>query len=192
MVPTLYKTLDTEGWGRNGIDIWENMYSYTIYSLCFGSHIPLHVSTRVIEWVLLMQNEDHSLVVLLVYMLKICEPHILNLTDSSERFKYISQGKFIIECIDNKAFFDELVRSYLTVHVARVQENFNMLEYDVGVEEGGKQVFIKGAAGLDVVDMDFDEDAEDGVRHAPVPLNSEAGSSREGTMATLATTTDGL
>ena len=86
MVPRLYQTLDEEGWGRNGFDIWENMYSFTIYALCFGAHIPIHVSTRMLEWVLLMQNEDHSLIVLLAYMLKICEPQILNFTDSGERY----------------------------------------------------------------------------------------------------------
>ena len=86
IAPELYQRLDDEGWGRTGFDIWENMYSFTIYALCFGSHIPVHVSTRVLEWVLFMDNEDHSLVILIVYMLKICETRILNFTDSRERF----------------------------------------------------------------------------------------------------------
>ena len=86
IAPELYQRLDDEGWGRTGFDIWENMYSFTIYALCFGSHIPVHVSTRVLEWVLFMNNEDHSLVILIVYMLKICETRILNFTDSRERF----------------------------------------------------------------------------------------------------------
>ena len=112
--------MDEEGWGRTGFDVWENMYSYTMYSLCFGAHIPLHVSTRILDWVLFMNNEDHSLVILIVYMLKICEGKIMDMTNAGERFQYISKGRFLIECIENKAYFDELVRNYLSVHVQNV------------------------------------------------------------------------
>jgi hypothetical protein len=88
--------MDADGFGRSGMDVWENLYSYTIYSMCFGAHIPVDVSTRILEWVLFLDNEDHGLVVLIVYMLKICEAEILKLSDKNERFRYISHGKFII------------------------------------------------------------------------------------------------
>ena len=81
-----------------------------------------------------MNNEDHSLVVLIVYMLKICESHILSL-DASARFQYISQGKFIIECIENKAYFDELVRNYLTVLVYDMVHGGQKAEEEKHAEE---------------------------------------------------------
>ena len=91
-----------------------NLYNHSIYSLCFGEYIPLHISARILDWVLFMNEDDTSLVVLLAAMIKICGQKILAMTDKSERFDYISKGKFIIECFENEAFFDELVRNYLT------------------------------------------------------------------------------
>ena len=69
-----------------------------MYSLCFGSHIPIDVSTRILEWVLLMNDEDHSLVILIAYVLKICESKIMSMANGNERFQYISKGRFIIDC----------------------------------------------------------------------------------------------
>merc|ERR1712051_351366 len=107
--------MEEEGWGRSGFDVWANMYNYTMYSLCFGSHIPIHISTKILDWVVLMNDEDHSLVTMIVYMLKVCEEKIMDMSNGNDRFQYISKGRFIIECFENQAFFDELVQKHLTV-----------------------------------------------------------------------------
>ena len=123
IAPDLYERMDADGFGRAGMDVWENLYSYTIYSMCFGAHIPVSVSTRVLDWIIFLDNEDHSLVCLIVYMLKICEGKIMGLTDKHDRFRYVSHGKFITECIENQTNFDELVSYYLEVHVQNLIED---------------------------------------------------------------------
>ena len=119
-MPELYGLLESQGQCEGFKDVLWNMYNYTMYSLCFGAHIPVSISGRILDWVLLMDNKEHSLVVLLTCMLKICEPKIVQMEDPDERFQYISKGSFLIECFSNKAFFDELVRNYLTPHAKRV------------------------------------------------------------------------
>ena len=91
IAPDLYNLLDKDGWGKTGFcDVWHNMYNHTVYSMCFGAHIPLDISGRILDWILLMDNEDHSLIVMLVYILKVQETKIINLTNGMERFQYIS------------------------------------------------------------------------------------------------------
>ena len=116
----MYARLDQEGWCEGMRDVWHNMYNYTIFSGCFGGHIPVGISSRILDWILLMDNKEHSLVVLLIYMLKICEPKIMRMAESEERFKYISFGGFIIDCFENEAYYNELVGKYLTLHVQSV------------------------------------------------------------------------
>jgi len=124
LTPELYTALKNEGQCDIGgfQDIFWNMYNYTVYCLCFGSHIPIGISARILDWVLLMNNREHSLIVLLVFMLKICESKIMGMKEKRDRFRYISQAKFVIECFENDAFLDELVRNYLAVHVRSVFE----------------------------------------------------------------------
>ena len=57
----------------------------------------------------------------------------MGMTNAGERFQYISKGRFLIECIENKAYFDELVRNYLTVHVQNViNDEMQQEEMDFG------------------------------------------------------------
>ena len=121
LAPELYDFLKNEGHCDGGFqDIFGNMYNYTVFALCFGSHIPVKISARILDWVLFMNNKEHSLVVLLVCVLKICESKIMAMSDKRELFQYISHAKFLIECFQNQAFLDELVRYYLTPHVRHV------------------------------------------------------------------------
>lgn len=172
LAPDLYSRMESDGFGRNGMDVWENLYSYTIYSLCFGSHIPVDVSTRILEWVLFLDNEDHSLVILIVYMLKICEAKIMALSDKNDRFKYISHGKFIIECIQNKAYFDELVRNYLEIHV----ESLVNIELSFEAEEEETDSDDEDGMEFNLEHMDGTESRRnteiENVRHGPVQHGS--------------------
>ena len=70
-MPELYALLKSEGLCEGILDVLANMYNFTIYSLCFGAHIPIAFSARILDWVLLMDNKEHSLVILLTCMLKI-------------------------------------------------------------------------------------------------------------------------
>ena len=124
LAPELYSILKNEGQCEAGFqDIFFNMYNYTIFSLCFGCHIPIDISARILDWVLFMHNKEHGLIILLVCMLKICESKIMGMSEKRDRFRYISQAEFVIECFQNEAYLDTLVRDYLAPHVLNVFED---------------------------------------------------------------------
>ena len=86
----------------------ENLYNYTMQSICVGPEIPIEVSARIFESIIFEDAGDYSLVRIILYMLMICEKDILAKHDPDVRWRYVSKGWFINDCIQNKANFSEL------------------------------------------------------------------------------------
>ena len=102
--------------------IIENLYNYVIFSLCCSEHTPLDVSVRVFEIVIFEGFGDVSLVRLILYMLMITEENIIQLEDAGERFKYLLKGKYIEDCVKNKAYWNYLARDFLEVDMLSTLE----------------------------------------------------------------------
>ena len=117
----------------------ENLYSYGIFSLCAGEKIPIDVTVRVFEVVIFEGLGDISLVRLLLYMLMIQEEDIMKIEDSGERFRYVAHGKFIVDCFQNKAYFNFLVKEYLEVDLLQFMEDERELNE---LKEKTKQVKV--------------------------------------------------
>ena len=73
--------------------------------MCVGPEIPIEVSARIFESIIFEEAGDYSLVRLILYMLMICEKDILAKNDPEQRWRYISKGWFINDCIQNKDYF---------------------------------------------------------------------------------------
>ena len=86
----------------------ENLYNYTMQSICVGPEIPIEVSARIFESIVFEDAGDYSLVRIILYMLMICEKDILAKNDPDVRWRYVSKGWFINDCIQNKENFSEL------------------------------------------------------------------------------------
>ena len=70
------------------------------------------MTVRLFELVLFEGLGDASLVRLIVYMLMIMEDEILKM-GPGDRFRYVGHGKFIVDCVQNKEYWNFLVKEYL-------------------------------------------------------------------------------
>ena len=120
-LPELYAKLDEEEGELNMII--ETLYNYGIFAICAGDKIPIDVTVRVFEIVIFEGLGDISLVRLLLYMLMIQEEDIMKIDDCGERFRYVAHGKFIVDCFQNKAYFNFLVKEYLEVDLLQFMED---------------------------------------------------------------------
>ena len=68
-------------------------------SICVGPEIPIEVSARIFESIIFEDAGDYSLVRIILYMLMICEKEILAKHDPDVRWRYVSKGWFINDCI---------------------------------------------------------------------------------------------
>ena len=68
-------------------------------SICVGPEIPIEVSALIFESIIFEEAGDYSLVRLILYMLMICEKDILAKNDPDVRWRYVSKGWFINDCI---------------------------------------------------------------------------------------------
>ena len=109
-MPNLYDKLESEGLKDM---IMENFYNYSIFSLCCNEHIPIDVAVRVFEVIIFEGLGDVSLVRLIIYMLMIMEDEIMEIEDGGARFKYLLRGKYIVDCVKNKAYWNYLVKDFL-------------------------------------------------------------------------------
>ncbi len=47
----------------------------------------------------------------------------MKIEDSCDRFRYVAHGKFIVDCIQNKAYFNFLIKEYLEVDMKQFIED---------------------------------------------------------------------
>ena len=47
----------------------------------------------------------------------------MKIEDSRDRFRYVALGQFIVDCIQNKAYFNFLVKEYLEVDLIQFMED---------------------------------------------------------------------
>ena len=53
IAPKLYQRLNEFEIGQGqAMDVFFNLYNFTLHSCCFSSEIPLEISCRIFEWVL--------------------------------------------------------------------------------------------------------------------------------------------
>ena len=98
-IPNVYTKLEQDGLLDS---LLNNLYNYAMPSMCTGGYIPIEISARIFELIAFEDYGDVTLVRLIIYMLMIQEKKILSFEEESERFKYISHGQFIVECIGTK------------------------------------------------------------------------------------------
>ena len=90
--------------------------------MCCGGYIPVEISARIFELIAFEEYGDATLVKLIIYMLMIKQNKILSIKEECERFKYISHGQFIIDCIGTEETWDQLIKEYIEVDLIFVEE----------------------------------------------------------------------
>lgn len=63
----------------------QNLYDNTLYNCCFHPKMPITMSALIFEWVIFDACEDNSLIILIVYMLLVCQEKITSFENSLER-----------------------------------------------------------------------------------------------------------
>jgi len=97
------------------------------------------VTVRIFEIIIFQGLGDASLVSLIVYMLMIMEDDILSIEDEDVRFKYVGHGKFIVDCVRNKAYWNFLVKEYLEPDMIKfVEEDEDSLEDELDARDDGE------------------------------------------------------
>ena len=85
------------------------------------------MSARIFENIIFESCGDTSLVRLLLYMLMITEKDILAKEDPDDRWRYVSHGIFIVDCVEKAEYWNILVKEYLEydlVYAMKKREEF--------------------------------------------------------------------